>query len=363
MTIQSVRADHFMIPLPQVLTDSTHGTMTHFGLVTVRVTDDEGREGLGYTYTVNAGSMAVKDMITRDIIPLLQSEDGTCTEYLWRKMWRHLHFVGRGGVAAFAMAAVDIALWDLKARKCGMPLWRLLGGNDPKVRAYAGGIDLQMPIGGLLEQTKDNLAKGLQAIKMKVGRPNLREDMERVRAMRDLLGDQITFMVDANMVWSVDEAIRAARQLADYDVYWLEEPIDPDDVAGYARIQREGGVPIAAGENLHSLEEFRHLITAQGVTFVEPDVATCGGITPFMKIAHLAEAFNLKVTSHGVHDLNLQLLAAIPNKSMLEIHGFGLERFIDYPITFSDGYAVAPDKPGHGISLDFTRLEEHRLAS
>jgi L-alanine-DL-glutamate epimerase-like enolase superfamily enzyme len=363
MTIHSIRADHFMIPLPEVLTDSTHGAMTHFGLVTVRVTDDEGREGLGYTYTVNAGSLAVHALITRDIIPLLRNDDATRTEYLWRKMWRHLHFIGRGGIAAFALAAVDIALWDLKARQCRMPLWRLLGGYDPMVKAYAGGIDLQMPLEGLLDQTRANLAKGLQAIKMKVGRKDLKEDLARVRAMRDLLGDQITFMVDANMIWSVDEAIRAARKLADYDVYWLEEPTDPDDVAGHARIQREGGVPIAAGENLHSLEEFRHLIAAQGVTFVEPDVATCGGVTPFMKIARLAEAFNLKVTTHGVHDLNLQLLAAIPNKSLLEIHGFGLERFLDNPVTFSDGHAVAPEKPGHGVNLDFARLEEHRVES
>ena len=361
MAIHSVHADHFMIPLPEVLTDSTHGVMTHFGLVTVRITDDDGREGLGYTYTVNAGSRAVYTMITQDIIPLLRSGDETRIEHLWGKIWRHLHFVGRGGIAAFAIAAVDIALWDLKARQCQTPLWCLLGGNDPKVKAYAGGIDLQMPLEGLLDQTRANLAKGLKAIKMKVGRQDLSEDLERVRAMRNLLGDQITFMVDANMVWSVDEAIRAARKLADYDVYWLEEPTNPDDIEGHVRIQREGGVPIAAGENLHSLEEFRHLIAAQGVTFVEPDVATCGGVTPFMKIARLAEAFNLKVTTHGVHDLNLQLLAAIPNKSLLEIHGFGLERFLDNPITFSNGYAVAPEKPGHGVCLDFDRLEEHRV--
>ncbi|WP_068088793.1 mandelate racemase/muconate lactonizing enzyme family protein [Polycladidibacter stylochi] len=349
-----------MIPLPTVLSDSTHGIMTHFGMVTVRITDDEGNEGLGYTYTVNAGSKAVACLIEEDIKPILLNADEDCIENLWQKSWWHLHFVGRGGIAAFAIAAVDVALWDLKARSFKTPLWKLMGGNNPKVKAYAGGIDLQMPIDQLLQQTQDNLAKGLKAIKMKVGREKLSEDIDRVRAVRELIGDDITFMVDANMIWPVDVAIQAARKMADYNIHWLEEPTNPDDITGYARIQREGGVPIAAGENFHNLEEFRHLISAEGVTFVEPDVATCGGITPWLKIARLAESYNLQVTSHGVHDLNLQLLAAIPNGSLLEIHGFGLERFLKNPITFVDGYTTASERPGHGVELDFELLAQYQ---
>src|SRR5215467_7457882 len=184
---------------------------------------------------------------------------------------------------------------------------------------------------------------------MKVGRPSLSDDVERVRAMRRHLGSDFPLMVDANMRWSVDEAIRAARALVDLHPVWLEEPIIPDDVPGHARIVREGGLPIAAGENLHTLYEFRQLISAGGVTFPEPDVTNCGGVTTFMKICHLAEAFNLPVTSHGAHDLTVHLLAAAPNRSYLEAHGFGLDRYIAHPLVIQDGVAIAPRSPGVSV--------------
>ena len=167
-------------------------------------------------------------------------------------------------------------------------------------------------------------------------------------------------MVDANMKWSVDEAIRAARFFQPYDLTWLEEPISPDDVAGHARVVREGGLPIAAGENLRTIWDFRHLIASGGVTYPEPDVTNCGGVTAFMKIAHLAECFNLPVTSHGAHDLTVHLLAAVPNRSFLEAHGFGLERYIAEPLVLRDGFAVAPERIGHGIEFDWTSMEKIR---
>jgi L-alanine-DL-glutamate epimerase-like enolase superfamily enzyme len=195
---------------------------------------------------------------------------------------------------------------------------------------------------------------------MKVGRPSLHEDVERVRAMRAHLGLGFPLMADANMRWSVDEAIRAARALADQQLVWLEEPTIPDDVPGQARIVREGGVPIAAGENLHTLYEFRQLIAAGGVTFPEPDVTNCGGVSIFMKVCHLAESFNLPVTSHGAHDISVHLLAAAPNRSYLEAHGFGLDRFIAEPLRMEEGFAIAPDRAGHGVEFDWKKLESVR---
>jgi L-alanine-DL-glutamate epimerase-like enolase superfamily enzyme len=360
MTLASVQADHFRIPLPEVLSDSTHGDISHFELVTVRLRTADGGEGLGYTYTVDAGGGAVHSLIARDLAPMLAGQDDSRIEQLWQRVWWHLHFVGRGGVAAFAIAAVDIALWDLRARSTGLPLWRLLGGHDPKVPAYAGGIDLQFPLPRLLEQTERNLANGFRAIKMKVGRPKLGEDLARVAAMRELLGPDTPLMVDANMRWRVDEAIRASRALAEHDVFWLEEPTIPDDVAGYTRIAREGPLPIATGENFHTVYEFQQMITAGGVAFPEPDLATCGGVTAWLKVAHLAEANNLPVTSHGVHDLHVHLLAAVPNRSYLEVHGFGLERLIEHPLSIADGFATAPERPGHGVAFDWAGLERWR---
>ena len=167
-------------------------------------------------------------------------------------------------------------------------------------------------------------------------------------------------MVDANMRWTADEAIRAARALGAHDVFWLEEPTIPDDLPGHVRIVRDGGLPVAAGENLRTIHEFKRLIDAGGVTFPEPDVSNVGGVTAWLKVAHVAEAHNLPVTSHGVHDLHVHLLAAVPNASYLEVHGFGLERFIAHPLEIRDGEATAPDRPGHGVEFDWKGLERLR---
>jgi L-alanine-DL-glutamate epimerase-like enolase superfamily enzyme len=193
---------------------------------------------------------------------------------------------------------------------------------------------------------------------MKVGRPDLGADVARVKAMRQHLGDGFPLMADANMKWGVEEAIRAARALSPYDLVWLEEPIIPDDVAGHARILKQGGVPIAAGENLRSLWEFKSYIAGDAVSYPEPDVTNCGGVTAFVKIARLAEAFNLPVTSHGAHDISVHLLAACPNRSYLEAHGFGLDRYIEHPLMLEDGMAIAPTRGGHGVSFDWNGLNK-----
>ena len=360
MRIASLDTGLYRIELPVALSDSTHGTITHFELITVRLHDTDGAKGVGYTYTVGSGGSAIHALIDQALRPVLIGAEADAIEALWQKMWWDLHFGGRGGSVSLAVSACDIALWDLKARRCNTPLWRLLGGFDPAVPCYAGGIDLDFTLDALLRQTDDNLAKGFRAIKMKVGRARLSEDVERVRAMRTHLGPDFPLMVDANMRWTVDEAIRAARAFQDSNLVWLEEPTIPDDVAGHARIVRDGGLPIATGENLHTLHEFKQMIEAGGVTFPEPDVTNCGGVTVFMKVAHLAEAYNLPLTSHGVHDLTVHLLAAAPNRSYLEVHGFGLDRYIAEPLAIRDGKAIAPDRAGHGVAFDWAALEKLR---
>src|SRR3954453_45838 len=351
--IVSLETGHYRVPLPSVLTDSMHGVMRDFEIVIVRLRDREGTEGTGYTFTVGRNGGAIHDIIAREISEIVISQDADRIEWLWHRLWWDLHYGGRGGPTVLAMSAVDIALWDLKAKRAGLPLWNLLGGHDRRVPCYAGGIDLELSADELLRPTDGNFAKGFRAIKMKVGRKKLSEDVAKLAAMRDHLGAEFPLMVDANMKWTVDEAIRAARAFAPYDPLWLEEPIVPDDVAGHARVLRDGGIPIAAGENLRTIWDFRHLIASGGVSFPEPDVTNCGGVTVFMKIAHLAEAFNLPVTSHGAHDITVQLLAAVPNRSYLEAHGFGLDRYIATPLAIEDGFAIAPDTPGHGIEFDW----------
>jgi L-alanine-DL-glutamate epimerase-like enolase superfamily enzyme len=355
--IASIEPGFYRIPLPVVLTDSTHGEMRAFELNTVRVRDSDGAEGVGYTFTVGRNGAAIDAVLSREFPEIMDREEADAIERLWQKAWWALHYGGRGGPTVLALSAFDMALWDLKARRADLPLWKALGGYDPRVPCYAGGIDLDLPLDRLLRQTDGNLEKGFRAIKMKVGRANLFEDVERVEAMRDHLGADFPLMADANMKWSVDQAIRAARALQPFDLTWLEEPTIPDDPAGHARIVREGGLPIAAGENLRTLWEFKLYIAGGAVTYPEPDVTNCGGVTPFMKIAHLAEAFNLPVTSHGAHDVTVHLLAACPNRSYLEAHGFGLDRYIAEPLRIQDGVALAPDRPGHGIEFDWQGLE------
>jgi L-alanine-DL-glutamate epimerase-like enolase superfamily enzyme len=359
-SISSLTTGFYRVPLPEILTDSMHGIMRDFELVTVRIRDSEGAEGVGYTFTVGRNGGAIANIIEREMAQILAGKDADLIEAIWHMLWWDMHYGGRGGPTVLALSAVDMALWDLKAMKQAQPLWKLLGGFSDRVPCYAGGIDLELPLPKLLQQTDRNLDRGFRAIKMKVGRKRLSEDIERVAAMRKHLGHDFPLMADANMKWTVDEAIRAARGFAPSDLTWLEEPISPDDIAGHARIVQQGGLPIAAGENLRTLWDFKHLIASGGVTYPEPDVTNCGGITHFMKIAHLAEAFNLPVTSHGAHDVTVHLLAAVPNRSYLEAHGFGLDRYISEPLRIEDGFAIAPSRPGHGIEFDWKGLEAIR---
>jgi L-alanine-DL-glutamate epimerase-like enolase superfamily enzyme len=359
MKIKEIDVALFQIPLDVALSDSTHGEMPFFELITVRIKDEDGLEGLGYTYSVGVGGRAIYSLVEYDLKPILLEEDSSRIEHLWQKMWWRLHFSGRGGHASFAIAAVDIALWDLAGKRAKLPLWRLLGGNNPRVKAYAGGVDLYFTIDQLKEQARGFLAKGFRAIKMKVGRPRLSEDVSRVKAIRDLVGPDIPLMVDVNMGWTVEQAIHASRALAEFDLYWLEEPTIPDDLAGHIKIMREGALPIATGENFHTLYEFQHFITAGAVSYPEPDLATCGGISVWMKVARLAEAHNLPVTTHGVHDLHVHMLAAVPNPSYLEAHGFGLEKYMANPMEIKEGETIAPERPGHGVELDWERIKPH----
>ena len=275
-------------------------------------------------------------------------------------MWWRLHFVGRGGLASFALAAVDIALWDVAGKQEDKPWWQLLGGEQTPVLAYAGGIDLQFTLNKLLAQADGFLEAGFQAIKMKVGLPSYQDDVKRALAMRHHLGDNFPLMADANMKWSPEQATRAATSLVEADLYWLEEPTIPDDYAAHARIASQSGVPVATGENLHSIYEFQLMLDLGKVAFPEPDLVTLGGVTPWLKVAHMCEARNRPVTTHGVQDLHVHLLAAIPNASYLEMHGFGLEAFMEEPLTVEDGKVTPPARPGHGVALIWNQLEHHR---
>ena len=362
MKIEQLDTTLYRLPLPTPIQAASTDVMSEFDMVMVRLRDSDGATGCGYTVLLAGQGDSIVTMIQQFFGKMIQGEDPRRIEWLWSQMWRKHHYAGRGGTASFAIAAIDTALWDLRGRSLGQPLWLLLGGHQPRVRAYAGNIDLNFPREKLLENASWTLEAGFKSIKMRLGKPTLREDVERVAAMREHLGPDIELMADANEAWRTDQAMRALHALREFDLVWVEEPIRPDDFAGYAHLRAHGGVPLSAGENLHTLAEFAALISAAGIDFPEPDLTTCGGISVWMKVARLAEAHGLPVTSHGAHDLHIHLLAAAPNAAYLEVHGFGLERFMAEPLQMEGGYAIAPDRPGHGIDFDWDGLAAYAVA-
>ena len=363
MKIQQVETELYHVPLARPMVDAIHGEQNDFSLIVVKITTEDGAEGMGYTYSVGqVGGTSIATLINDNLAPLLVGEDPRRIEQLWSKMWWALHYVGRGGIAVFGLSAVDTALWDLKARLADEPLWRFLGGHDNRAEAYAGGIDLQMTIDELLEQTQGFLDDGLRAIKIKVGRDSIAEECERIAAVREFLGPDKKLMVDVNMKWSVEKAIKAARAFEPYDLHWIEEPTTPDDVEGNRRIEVEGGIPVATGENLHSIYEFRRMIADGGVSFPEADLSNLGGITALMKVAHLAEAHNRNLTTHGIPEMHISCRAAIPNASLLEVHAFRLDDFLIQQLEIRDGWAYASDRHGHGVEIDWEKIARHRVA-
>lgn len=359
--IERIDARLFEIPLSEPLGDAKHGVHTYFELATATISTADGLTGTGYTYTGGVGGRAALAMLRHDLAPTLAGADATDVEGLHEAMYWQVHYVGRGGVAGFAISALDIALWDLRGKRDDAPLWRMAGGHGKTTRAYAGGIDLNFTQERLLQNIQSYLDRGFDAVKIKVGRPDLDDDAARVAAVRDLIGPDRAFMVDANYGLEVEQAIAAARAFAPNDILWFEEPIDPENLAGYRRIADATGMPLAQGENLHNLDEFRRAIAEASVSFIQPDASNCGGVTGWLKVAEMAKAAGLPVCSHGMQELHVGLMAGQPHAGYLEAHSFPIDEFTTRPLVLEDARAVASDTPGTGVEFVWEKLAPYEV--
>jgi L-alanine-DL-glutamate epimerase-like enolase superfamily enzyme len=356
--VRSVTTEYFRLPLP-VSGDAGHGLLSSEELILVEVATDQAT-GLGYAYTIGRGGRAIQALVEHDLKPLLLDLDVADPEAVWGKLWSALLYVGRGGLASFAIAAVDIALWDLRGRVLGQPLYRLLGGSPRPIPAYGSGVDLPLSLDALLRQVEGFKQRGFRAVKIKVGRPDAAEDEARVAAVRRLIGDDLDLMVDANMAWTADEAIARGKRLEDSRLRWLEEPTIPEDVAGHARIAAALDVPVALGESLHSPWEFERYLAERAVEVVQLDPITLGGITPWWRVARAAAAADLPLSSHYADELSAHLLAASHRPLYLEKHAFALDPYLEAPQRVVDGQVRPSEAPGHGLRFSAAALAPYR---
>lgn len=363
MKIARVTCRAFRLPLKQTFV-SSRVTMTHREMVTVELETSAGDIGTGWCTTAGVGAAAVQALIVGYLAPMLAGGDPRQTERIWARLWMECHAAGPAGITTLALSAIDIALWDLKAKAAGEPLHRMLGGNRDSVEVYASAINLHLSTEDLVQQVSDHRMMGYTAFKLKVGRAGLRDDFERCLAVRDVIGNDCKLLLDANQKWSVGEAIQRTALLAEVSPLFMEEPILSDDIAGHKRLREATGVAVAVGEQLCNRFEFWNYVREGAADFLQPDVWKVGGITEFVKIAALGAAANIPISPHGAAELSIHLAAALPNALHVE-NIFGLNLF-DFgataePLAIANGRAVPPDLPGHGVTLDWAFLPGHEI--
>jgi L-alanine-DL-glutamate epimerase-like enolase superfamily enzyme len=356
-----VRAEAYVVDLPpeKPRTDAIQA-FTNQETIFVELETGDGLTGVGYSYTIGTGGRAVLELLRRDLLDLLIGEDARLVEGLWQKLFWATHATAVGAVTSLALAAVDVALWDLRCKAAGQPLWMIAGGARSRVPLYdTEGGWLHIGVDELVAGARETQARGWPGVKIKIGKPDLADDVERLRAVREAVGPRMHIMVDANQSMTAAEARRRAHAFEGIDIFWLEEPLPAEDISGHRLVAEATSIPVAVGESLYSPSHFREYLAMGAAGIVQVDVARIGGITPWLKVAHLAETFNVKVAPHFLMELHVSLVAAIPNGLYVE-HIPQLGPLLRTRLEIQDGNAIAPVAPGIGIDWNLDEITRRR---
>jgi L-alanine-DL-glutamate epimerase-like enolase superfamily enzyme len=318
----------------------------------VRIFTDKGLVGTGYSYTIGTGGSSVVGLLKDHLAPRLIGRDPAEIERIWKDLFFATHSTAVGAITSLALAAIDTALWDLRCLSSGQPLWKEAGGAQPRVPVYITESGwLHIDTAAIVEDTLRAKASGFRGAKIKVGRKHVSEDVERLAAVREAVGAGFEIMVDANQAFTVGEAIRRARHYEPLDLAWFEEPLPAEDLGGHIRLAASTSLPVAVGESLYHPSHFREYLQRGACSIVQADVARIGGITPWLKVAHLAETFNTPICPHFLMELHVSLCAAVPNAPWVEWIP-QLDDITTSRMAVEDGMAVAPAEPGLGIQWD-----------
>lgn len=323
-------------------------------VIVVEVTAGD-QTGIGFSWTPTIGPYAVQALIDHDLASFAVGRPAH-PELIWDDAWLHLHEAGGGGITTIALAGLDLALWDLRAKAAGLSVAELIGQRTDRLPAYGSGVNLHYPLTDLVAQAERWVAAGYAGAKMKVGSPDLARDLERVAAVREVLGPDRWLAVDANQRWDLPTAERAVDALSVFDLRWIEEPLRADDLLGYATLRQRISVPVACGENLHTLYRYREFVAADAVDILQPNIIRVGGITPFRRIAELARSSSRQLAPHLLPDLSAQLASTLPGTvwvEEVEDAGFEALGFVtaSTPVRRAGAELLVEQRPGLGFSF------------